>query len=105
MSNRVVYGLAVAGLVLFSWTLIGQDSSNLRQSPGSASRYTVTAISGGAIMCDAVTGQTWHLLPAQEGIPESVWIPVKRLDSPEAYQKWKQQIQDGFKNQRSYNAP
>ena len=109
MSNRVVYGLAVAGLVLFNWTLIGQDSSNFRSSPASTSRYTVTAISGGAVMCDTMTGQTWHFLPSQEGVPESVWIPVKRLDTQEAVQQWKQKLQDSvknqIKNQRQYNQP
>ena len=92
MSNRVVCGLTVAGLVLIGWTLVGQDSSNFRASPSAVvGRYVVSSVSGSAIMCDSITGQTWVFVPQEEGIPESVWMPVKRLDTAEAVKQWKQQ--------------
>lgn len=62
--------------------------------------------------CDTLTGQTWDFYPANEAVPDPVWLQVKRLDTQDAVRQWKQQVNDHGKKQRNldyngkpYNQP
>ena len=83
------------------WTLFAQDRARDNSAPANPGRFAVVAGSGEIIMYEAQTGQSWSYIPsvAKGSLPS--WIPIQRLDSKEAVDKFAKQIQQQMRDEDS----
>jgi hypothetical protein len=59
------------------------------------SRFTVAAAGDTVVMLDTASGKTWMLHRTPGG--GAAWLPVERIDDPEAARKWRDRDQQpGF---------
>jgi hypothetical protein len=88
MDRRFVIGLTVVAiLVACAWGLTQAQQPGGKQPPAS-DQFLVSPAGETAVLLDAKSGKTWVLSRAIDG--ESVWLPAKRIDSPDEAQAWRE---------------
>src|SRR5262245_31311808 len=86
MDRRFVLGLAVVAiLVVGAWGLTQAQQSG-GKAPAS-DQFLVSSAGETAVLLDTKSGKTWVLTRAVDG--ESVWLPAKRIDSPDEAKDWR----------------
>lgn len=103
MTNpRFGYVMVAGAVLLCSWTLFGQDRSQMQI--GATGRYVVTASASTVIMVDSVSGKSWSYADSAATGTSPVWIPIERLDDRDAVDKWARQVQEkSGGNRRTYH--
>src|SRR3954453_23966432 len=88
MDRRFVLGLTVVViLVVCAWGLTQAQPPGGKQPP-SSDQFLVSPAGETAVLLDTKSGKTWVLTRSIDG--ESVWLPARRIDSPEEAQDWRQ---------------
>jgi hypothetical protein len=88
MNWRFVLGLTVVAiLVAGAWGLTQAQQAGGKQPPTS-DQFLVSPAGETAVLLDTKSGKTWVLTRSIDG--ESVWLPAKRIESPEEAQEWRQ---------------
>src|SRR5580692_3443717 len=88
MDRRHVLGIALVAILAvgaWSWSQ-AQQPGGKGPAPG-GEQFLVSPTSESAVLLDTKSGKTWVLTRAIDG--ESVWLPAKRIDSPDEAQKWR----------------
>jgi hypothetical protein len=84
-----VIGILVLGLLaLGGWAIAQQERPGAQPAAPEGGPFVVSPAGQSAVLLDTRSGKTWVLTRSVEG--ESVWLPVKRIDSEEEARDWQQ---------------
>ena len=90
MSRRHVIGILVVGLLALSgWAFAQQERPGAKAAAPESGQFAVSSAGSSAVLLDTKSGKTWVLTRSVEG--QSVWLPVRRIDSEEEARDWQKQ--------------
>jgi len=89
MSRRHVIGILVVGLLALSgWAFAQQERPGAKAAAPESGQFAVSSAGSSAVLLDTKSGKTWVLTRSVEG--QSVWLPVRRIDSEEEARDWQE---------------
>jgi len=89
MSRHHVIGILVVGLLALSgWAFAQQERPGAKTAAPESGQFAVSPAGSSAVLLDTKSGKTWVLTRSVEG--QSVWLPVRRIDSEEEARDWQQ---------------
>ena len=88
MDRRYVLGFAfVALLGIGAWALAPAQQPLGKGPSPEGGQFLVSPAGESGVLVDTKSGKTWVLSRAVDGEP--VWLPAKRIDSPEEAREWR----------------
>jgi len=88
MKQAIVVSAVVLVMALGAWALAAPRDTPTKTEEPTQERFTIVNVSGGPMLVDTYTGQSWQLARSAHGT-ESVWLPIRRLDKRSEALKWR----------------